>query len=112
MLKQLAEMGPVARRRIRLLVALGVAVVLLVLAWQLLLVLIPLALSAVIASLLLPLVRLGERSPLARRWPRFNRALVAGFATLLGVAAVLGFLALVAYGLVGGGRPSPRPRPC
>ena len=102
MLKQLAELGPVARRRIRLLMALGVAVVLLVLAWQLLLVLIPLAVSAVIASLLLPLVRLGERSPLARRWPRFNRALVAGFATLLGVVAVLAFLALVAYGLVGG----------
>ena len=61
-----------------------------------------LALSAVIASLLLPLVRLGERSPLARRWPRFNRALVAGFATLLGVAAVLAFMALVAFGLVGG----------
>ena len=101
-LKQLAELGPVARRRVRLLVALGVAIGLLVLAWQLLLVLIPLAVSAVIASLLLPLVRLGERSPLARRWPRFNRVLVAGFATLLGVVAVLAFLALVAYGLVGG----------
>ena len=102
MLKQLGELGPVARRRIRVIAALLVAIALLVLAWQLLLVLVPLALSAVIASLLLPVVRIGERSPLARRWPRVNRALVAGFATVLGVAVVLAFLGLVAYGLVGG----------
>ena len=102
MLKQLAELGPVARRRIRVIAALLVAIALLVLAWQLLLVLVPLALSAVIASLLLPVVRIGERSPLARRWPRLNRALVAGFATVLGVVIVLAFLGLVAYGLVGG----------
>lgn len=102
MLKQLVELGPAARRRVRVIAALLVAVALLVLAWQLLLVLLPLALSTVIASLLLPVVRIGERSPLARRWPRFNRALVAGFATLLGVVIALAFLGLVAYGLVGG----------
>ena len=78
------------------------AVALLVVAWQLLLVLIPLAVSAVIASLLIPVMRLGERTPLARRWPRFNRLMVAGIATLLGVIIVLAVIGVGAYALVGG----------
>ena len=102
MLKQLAELPPPTRRRIRLIAALLVAIALLVVAWQLLLVLVPLAVSAVIASLLIPVMRLGERTPLARRWPRFNRLMVAGIATLLGVIIVLAVIGIGAYALVGG----------
>ena len=102
MLKQLDELPPSTRRRIRLVAALLVAVALLVAAWQLLLVLVPLAVSAVIASLLIPVMRLGERTPLARRWPRFNRLMVAGIATLLGVIIVLAVIGVGAYALVGG----------
>ncbi len=102
MFKQLAELPPPTRRRIRLIAALLVAIALLVVAWQLLLVLVPLAVSAVIASLLIPVMRLGERTPLARRWPRFNRLMVAGIATLLGVIIVLAVIGIGAYALVGG----------
>ncbi|MYC37447.1 MAG: AI-2E family transporter [Chloroflexi bacterium] len=102
MLKQLDELPPSTQRRIRLVAALLVAVALLVVAWQLLLVLVPLAVSAVIASLLIPLMRLGERTPLARRWPRFNRVMVAGIATLLGVVIALTVIGIGAYALVGG----------
>ena len=102
MLKQLEELPPSTQRRIQLAAALLVAVALLVVAWQLLLVLVPLAVSAVIASLLIPVMRLGERTPLARRWPRFNRLMVAGIATLLGVIIVLAVIGIGAYALVGG----------
>ena len=102
MIKQLAELPPPTLRRIRLSAALLAAVALLVIAWQLLLVLVPLAVSAIIASLLIPLMRLGERTPLARRWPRFNRVLVAWIATVLGVIIALSVIGLGAYGLVGG----------
>ena len=102
MLKHLGELPPPMRRRIQLSAALLVAIALLVVAWQLLLVLIPLAVSAIIASLLIPVMRLGERTPLARRWPRFNRIMVAGIATLLGVIIVLTVIGVGAYGLVGG----------
>ena len=102
MFKYLAELNPVARRRARLIAALLTAVVLLVIAWQLLLVLVPLAVSVLIASLLLPVMRLGERLPTARRWPRFNRLAVAGFATLLGAVIVLAVIGVGAYALVGG----------
>ena len=102
MLKQLDELPPSTRRRIRLVAALLVAVALLIIAWQLLLVLVPLAVSAVIASLLIPIMRLGERTPLARRWPRFNRLMVAVIATLLGVVIALAVIGIGAYALVGG----------
>ena len=102
MLKQLSELPPPTRRRIQLIAALLVAVALLVVAWQLLLVLVPVAVSAIIASFLIPLMRLGERTPLARRWPRFNRVLIAGIATLLGVVIVLAVIGIGAYALVGG----------
>ena len=39
---------------------------------------------------------------LARRWPRFNRVVVAGIATLLGVVIVLTIIGIGAYALVGG----------
>ena len=102
MLKQLAELSPPTQRRIRLIAALLVAVALLVVAWHLLVVMVPLAVSAVIASLLIPVMRLGERSPLERRWPGFNRVVVAGIATLLGVVIVLTIIGIGAYALVGG----------
>ena len=102
MFKYLADLDPVARRRIRLIAALLAAVALLVVAWQLLLVLVPLAVSALIASLLIPVMRLGERLPTARRWPRLNRLVVAVFATVLGVVIVLAVIAVGAYALVGG----------
>ena len=63
MLKQLGELPPPMRRRIQLSAALLVAIALLVVAWQLLLVLIPLAVSAIIASLLIPVMRLGNGRP-------------------------------------------------
>ena len=96
------RVAPPTQRRIRLIAALLVAVALLVVAWHLLVVLVPLAVSVVIASLLIPVMRLGERSPLARRWPRFNRVVIAGIATLLGVVIVLTIIGIGAYGLVGG----------
>ncbi|MYC36170.1 MAG: AI-2E family transporter [Chloroflexi bacterium] len=102
MLKQLTDLPPPVRRRIRLIAALLVAVALLVVAWQLLLVIVPLAVSAVIASLLIPVMRFGERTPLARRWPRFNRLAVAGIATLLGAVIALAVIGIGAYALVGG----------
>ncbi len=102
MLKQLSELPSPTRRRIKLIAALLVAVALLIVAWQLLLVLVPVAVSAIIASFLIPLMRLGERTPLARRWPRFNRVLIAGIATLVGVVIVLAVIGIGAYALVGG----------
>ena len=102
MLKQLSELPPSTQRRIRLIAALLVAVALLFIAWQLLLVLVPLVVSAIIASLLIPVMRLGERTPLARRWPRFNRLMVAVIATLLGVVIALAVIGIGAYALVGG----------
>ena len=102
MFKYLADLDPVTRRRVRLITALLTAVVLLVIAWQLLLVLVPLAVSALIAFLLIPVMRLGERLPMARRWPRLNRLVVAVFATVLGVVIVLSVIGVGAYALVGG----------
>lgn len=51
----------------RLLAALAAAAGLLVIGWYLLVVLIPLMVSAIAAVMLMPVMRLGERSPLARR---------------------------------------------
>ncbi len=102
MLKQFNELTPTTHRRIRLIASLLVVIALLVIAWQLLLVLVPLAVSAIIASLLIPVMRLGEWTPLARRRPRLNRVIVAGIATLLGVVIVLTVIGVGAYGLVGG----------
>ena len=104
MFAQFSQVSPVSRRRIRLLVSLTVAVGLLVVAWHLLVVMIPLMISAVAAAMLMPVMRLGERSPLARRWPRANRLSLAVAASLLAVVAALGVLGLATYALVGGAR--------
>ena len=73
-----------------------------VIVWQLLSILLPFLLSAVIAYLLLPLVKLGDRVPLAQRWPGAVRAATAGFATLAVILAVVLVLALGAFRLVDG----------
>ena len=59
-----------ARRRIRLLASLALALAVLVAIWQLLGVLLPFLVSGVVAYLLLPLVSLWLRTPWGRRWPR------------------------------------------
>ena len=90
------------RRRIRLLASLALALGILVAIWQLLGVLLPFLVSAVVAYLLLPLVKLADRTPWARRRPNLNRALFAGLATGLVILAVLGALALGIFRLVDG----------
>lgn len=90
------------RRRVRLLISLAVALAILAAIWQLLGILLPFLLSAAVAYLLLPLVKLGDRTPWAARWPAFNRAAFAGLATLLVILAVVGLLALGIFRLVDG----------
>ena len=96
------ELTPRAQRRLRLSLSVLLAVALAVIVWQLLSILLPFLLSAVIAYLLLPLVKLGDRVPLAQRWPGAVRAATAGFATLAVILAVVLVLALGAFRLVDG----------
>ena len=102
MFAQLADVSSRTRRRLRLLASLATAAGLLVIGWHLLTVLVPLIVSAIAAVMLMPVMSLGERSPLARRWPKANRLSIALAASLLAVVAALGVLALGAYALVGG----------
>ncbi len=70
--------------------ALAVAVIALVVIWQLLAVLIPFILSAAVAYLMLPLVNLAERrTPPGRRWPRATRIATAALLLLLITLAIL-----------------------
>ena len=85
-----------------MLIALAVAVGILAAVWQLLGILLPFLLSAAVAYLLLPLVKLGDRTPWAARWPALNRAAFAGLATLLVILVVVGLLALGIFRLVDG----------
>ena len=64
MFTQLTQVSPHARRRLRLLASLATAAGLLVIGWHLLVVLIPLMVSAIAAALLMPVMRLGN----VRRW--------------------------------------------
>ena len=96
------ELTPRAQRRLRLSLSVLLAVTLVVIVWQLLSILLPFLLSAVVAYLLLPLVKLGDRVPLAQRWPGGVRAATAGFATLAVILAVILVLALGAFRLVDG----------
>ena len=91
-----------ARRRIRLLASLALALAVLVAIWQLLGVLLPFLVSGVVAYLLLPLVSLWLRTPWGRRWPRASRTAAAGGLTLLVIALVLGLLAVGVIRLVEG----------
>ena len=104
MFAQLPQVSPAALRRIRLLASLAAAAGLLVIGWHLLIVLIPLMISAIAAAMLMPVMRWGERSPLARRWPKANRLTIATAASLLAVTAVLAVLGLATYALIGGAR--------
>ena len=104
MFAQLADVSSRTRRRLRLLASLAAAAGLLVIGWHLLAVLVPLMISAIAAVMLMPVMRLGERSPLARRWPKANRLSIAVAASLLALVAALGILALGAYALVGGAK--------
>ena len=67
MLEQLSNLSPLARRRIRLLASVAVAIGLLLAAWHLLLILLPLVISGLTAYSLMPLVRAesGPRRPAA-----------------------------------------------
>ena len=91
-----------ARRRIRLLSSLALALAILVAVWQLLGVLLPFLVSGALAYLLLPLVSRSMRTPWGRTWPRASRGIAAGLATLLVIAAVLGLLAVGIFRLVEG----------
>ena len=102
MLGQEFDISAPAQRRLRLLASLGTAAILLVIGWQLLLVLVPLIISTIAAVMLMPVMKLGERSPLARRWPKYNRMAVATLASLLALVVVLGLIGLGTYGLIGG----------
>lgn len=90
------------RRRIRLSLSVILAVAALVVIWQLLGTLLPFLLSGAIAYLLLPLVKLGDRTPLCARWPNAGRAFFAGLATVAVVLAVVGLLALGVFRVVDG----------
>ena len=96
------ELSPALRRRLRLSLSVMVAAGVLAVIWQLLGILLPFLISAVVAFLLMPLVKLGDRTPLGRRWPNPTRAAAAGLVTLLVIVAVLGLLAVGIFRLVDG----------
>ena len=98
----MSNLTALARRRIRLVASLALALAALVAVWQLLGVLLPFLVSAVVAYLLLPLVSLFMRSSLGRRWPRASRAAAAGGATLLVILVVLALLAVGVFRLLEG----------
>ena len=91
-----------ARRRLKLSISVILAIATVVIIWQLLGILLPFLLSGVVAYLLMPLVKLGDRTPMARRWPNACRAIFAGLATLAVVLALVGLLALGVFRLVDG----------
>ncbi len=95
-------MSTLSRRRIRLLASLLAAIGLLVAGWYLLPVFLPLVFSALIANLLRPLAVLGDRSPLGRRWPQANKAIVAGMLTMLALLILLAVGAVAVWGAVDG----------
>ena len=96
------ELTPCAQRRLRLSLSVLLAFALAVVVWQLFSILLPFLISAVMAYLLLPLVKQGDRVPLAQRWPGGVRAATAGFATLAVIVAVVVVLALGVFRLVDG----------
>ena len=98
----MSNLTALARRRIRLVASLALALAALVAVWQLLGVLLPFLVSAVVAYLLLPLVSLFMRSSLGRRWPRASRVAAAGGATLLVILVVLALLAVGVFRLLEG----------
>lgn len=102
MLEQLSNLSPLARRRIRLLASLAVAIGLLFAAWQLLLILLPLVISGLTAYSLMPLVRAAERTAPARRWPGPSSVIIAILVAALAVIIVLALFAITLWALVDG----------
>ena len=102
MLEQLSQLSPLARRRVRLLASLAVAIGLLLAAWQMLLILLPLVISGLTAYSLMPLVRAGERTAPARRWPGPSSVIIAILVAALAVIIVLGLFAITLWALVDG----------
>ncbi len=102
MLEQLSNLSPLARRRIRLLASVAVAIGLLLAAWQLLLILLPLVISGLTAYSLMPLVRAAERTAPARRWPGPSSVIIAIAVAALAVMIVLGVFAITVWALVDG----------
>ena len=96
------ELSPQTCRRLQLSLSVLLAIALAVVVWQLFSVLLPFLISAVIAYILLPLVKIGDRVSLAQRWPGAVRAATAGFATLAVIVAVVVVLALGVFRLVDG----------
>ena len=94
----LPQLSPTTSRRFRLLAALTVAVIALIVIWQLLAVLLPFLLSGLLAYLLLPLVNAAERrTPFGKRWPRPTRMATSGLILLL---LLLLLLAIIAVGVL------------
>lgn len=102
MLEQLTNLSPITRRRMRLLSSVAAFIGLLVAAWHLLLILLPLVISGLTAYSLMPLVRAGERTSLARRWPGLSKLILAAAASALAVLIVLGIIAITVWALVDG----------
>ena len=102
MLEQLSNLSPLTRRRIRLLASVAVAIGLLLAAWQLLLILLPLVISGLTAYSLMPLVRAAERTAPARRWPGPSSVIIAIAVAALAVMIVLGVFAITVWALVDG----------
>ena len=99
----LTTLSAITRRRFALAVSLVVVVLLLILMWQLVSVLVPYALSAVVAFLLMPLVNaLAARLPGHRSRPGVTRAVAAGLATLLVLFVVVAVVAAALFRLVEG----------
>ena len=96
-------LSAITRRRLALVVSLVVVVLLLTLMWQLVSVLVPYALSAIVAFLVMPLVNASAaRLPGHRSRPRVVRAVTAGLATLLVIVVVVAVVAAALFRLVEG----------
>ena len=99
----LTTLSATTRRRLALAVSLVVVVLLLALMWRFVSVLVPYALSAIIAFLLMPLVNaLASRLPGHRSRPRVVRAVTAGLATLLVLLIFAAVIAVALFRLVQG----------
>ena len=99
----LPMLSAITRRRLALLVSLAVVMLALVLAWQFISVLVPYALSAMIAFLIMPVVDfLAARLPGHRRHPRLTRAIAAGLGMVLVLAVGGAVLAIVLFRIVEG----------
>ena len=99
----MTTLSATTRRRVALAMSLVVVVLFLALLWQFVLVLVPYALSALIAFLIMPLVNaLASRLPGHRTRPRVVRAITAGVATLVVLIIFAAVIAAALFRLVQG----------